>query len=76
LGTLTHADLTSKSGAGRYVHDRLDPRWNLFAREPLRLHEKTGSVKLCVEPVERGRDVQPLFNRLISDGALVSTPFS
>ncbi|MEU4243330.1 hypothetical protein [Actinoplanes sp. NPDC026619] len=65
---LVTKELTSKSGAGRYVRDRLDPRWNLIARESLRLREEPGSASLYNDPVQRGRDTAELLRWLIDDG--------
>jgi len=65
---LTTGELTSKSGAGRYVRDRLDPRWNLIARESLRLRENPGAAGLYDDPAQRGRDAAGLLRWLIDDG--------
>jgi hypothetical protein len=65
---LVTGTLTSKSGAGRYVRDRLDPRWNLIARESLRLREDPGSASLYEDPARRGRDAGELLHWLIDDG--------
>ncbi|GIF49444.1 hypothetical protein DFJ67_5546 [Asanoa ferruginea] len=65
---LTTGTLTSKSGAGRYVRDSLDQRWNLIARESLRLREDPGSASLYDDPARRGRDAGGLLRWLIDDG--------
>jgi hypothetical protein len=65
---LTTGTLTSKSGAGRYVRDSLDPQWNLIARESLRLREDPGSASLYDDSTRRGRDAGDLLRWLIDDG--------
>jgi hypothetical protein len=65
---LATKELTSKSGAGRYVRDRLDPRWNLIARESLRLREDPGSPGLYGSVADRGRDAAGLLTWLVTDG--------
>jgi hypothetical protein len=65
---LVTGKLTSKSGAGRYVRDSLDPRWNLIARESLRLRENPGTASLYDDTTRRGRDADGLLRWLITDG--------
>ena len=65
---LVTKELTSKSGAGRYVRDSLDPRWNLIARESLRIREDPGTAGLYQDPTQRGRDADELLRWLIADG--------
>jgi hypothetical protein len=65
---LVTKELTSKSGAGRYVRDSLDPRWNLIARESLRIRESPGTASLYDDSGQRGQDAQDLLTWLIADG--------
>jgi hypothetical protein len=60
--------LTSKSGAGRYVREQLDPRWNLIARESLRIREEPDAPSLYAESDQRGHDAAELLYWLIDDG--------
>lgn len=62
---LATEELTSKSGAGRYVRDSLDPRWNLIARESLRIRETPGSASLYQDSTQRGQDAWDLLRALI-----------
>jgi hypothetical protein len=64
---LTTSELTSKSGAGRYVRDILDARWNKIAREALRLRETPRSPSLYDDAGRRGRDVYDLLTWLVED---------
>jgi hypothetical protein len=66
---LVTKELTSKSGAGRYVRDSLDPRWNLIARESLRIRETPGTAGLYEDAVQRGQDAKDLLTWLIADGS-------
>lgn len=65
---LSTKELTSKSGAGRYVRDTLDPRWNLIARESLRIREDPRSAGLYQDSTRRGRDAGELLRWLLEDG--------
>ncbi|MFD7156765.1 hypothetical protein ACFV9C_19345 [Kribbella sp. NPDC059898] len=53
--------LTSKSGAGRYVIDSLDPRWHKIAREALAIRETPGTPTTYSTPTERAEDVRDLL---------------
>ncbi|RYB92082.1 hypothetical protein EUA93_18480 [Nocardioides oleivorans] len=63
----THA-LTSKSGAGRYVIERLDARWSPIAEEALRVRERPGTESLYDDPVRRGQDTHDLLTWIVEDG--------
>ncbi|GAA0578844.1 hypothetical protein GCM10010172_74640 [Paractinoplanes ferrugineus] len=65
---LTTGELTSKSGAGRYLLAGPDRRWHRIAREALRLRENPGSAGLYDDPVRRGADATALLRRMIADG--------
>jgi hypothetical protein len=61
-------ELTSKSGAGRYVGESPDLRWNKIGREALRLREDPGSPSLYDDLAQRGRDTYDLLMWLVQDG--------
>ncbi|MDQ3094642.1 MAG: hypothetical protein M3Q82_01550 [Actinomycetota bacterium] len=65
---LTKKTPTSKSGAGRYVVDELDPRWTKIGREALRIREHPESPGLYRDLAERGRDAHALLTWLVEDG--------
>jgi hypothetical protein len=69
----TH-ELTSKSGAGRYVLRDLDERWHRLAREALALRETPGALTSYVDPAERGRQVREFLTWMIEDGMGLDTP--
>lgn len=48
-------ELTSKSGAGRYVRDALDPRWSRIARKAVRIREEPEFESLYDDPDQRAR---------------------
>lgn len=64
---LTQGRLTSKSGAGRYVIDSLDPRWAQIAREALRVRETPDRPGLYSDRGQRGRDMRDLLAWIVQD---------
>jgi predicted GIY-YIG superfamily endonuclease len=60
--------LTSKSGAGRYVLEALDPRWHLLAAEALRLRERQAPESHYDDPAALGRDLRAFLAWTIADG--------
>lgn len=64
---LTTGTLTSKSGAGRYVIDSLDPRWHKLAREALAIRESPGTPTTYSTPTERAEDVRDLLTWILKD---------
>lgn len=68
---LTKGALTSKSGAGRYVIESLDPRWTPIAREALRLRETPSTSTLYVDLGQRGRDIRDLLSFIVEDEAVL-----
>ena len=65
---LTRRTITSKSGAGRYVLESLDPRWHPIAREALRIREAPGEPGLYRDLAVRGRDMHDLLVWMVRDG--------
>lgn len=65
---LARERLTSKSGAGRYVVEALDPRWHKLAAEALRIREGTGSESSYRVPAERAADLRQFLTWAIDDG--------
>ncbi|SEC93125.1 hypothetical protein SAMN04489844_3281 [Nocardioides exalbidus] len=65
---LAEHSLTSKSGAGRYVIDRLDERWTPIAEEALRIRERPDTPSLYDDPVRRGQDTHDLLTWVVEDG--------
>jgi hypothetical protein len=64
----TQGEITSKSGAGRYVVEQLDRRWTLVAREALRIRESPDSPGLYEDLARRGQDMFDLLAWLVEDG--------
>lgn len=65
---LARGSITSKSGAGRYVIESLDPQWHPIAREALRIREAPGDPGFYVDTGARGRDMYDLLVWLVTDG--------
>jgi hypothetical protein len=65
---LARKRLTSKSGAGRYVLDALEPHWHRVAHDALAVREKPGSASHYNDLAERGRDVREFLAWAIEDG--------
>lgn len=65
---LATRELTSKSGAGRYVLEVLDDRWHRLAVEALALRERPGTPTTYDDPAARGRDVREFLAWTIDDG--------
>ncbi len=64
---LARRELTSKSGAGRYVLEALDQRWHRIAAEALAIREQPGARSAYDDPAERGRDVREFLAWAIDD---------
>lgn len=66
---LGRSALTSKSGAGRYVLEELDGRWERIAREALRIRERPEAPGPYPDDVDqRAREARDLLEWLIADG--------
>lgn len=65
---LAQHQLTSKSGAGRYILDALDPSWHALAKEALAIREQPKAVTSYDDPGERGRDLREFLAWAIDDG--------
>ncbi|MFG1909127.1 hypothetical protein [Kribbella sp. NPDC048928] len=65
---LTTRTLTSKSGAGRYIANSLDPRWRKIAHEALNLRESPNTPTLYKSPTQRAKDTQALLTWILQDG--------
>jgi hypothetical protein len=65
---LARRELTSKSGAGRYILDALDRRWHRVAHEALAIREEPGAASNYDDLTERGLDVRNFLAWGIEDG--------
>lgn len=65
---IVRRELTSKSGAGRYLCEFPDPRWRRIGREALRIREEPAGPSRYDDLTQRGRDTYDLLKWLIEDG--------
>jgi Domain of unknown function (DUF4111) len=66
---LATGQMTSKSGAGRYVIESLDNRWSLIAQEALRGRESPQDPSLYSDVAHRGEDATDFLSWVIEDVA-------
>lgn len=65
---LATGELTSKSGAGRYVLEELEERWHPLADDALALREGTGAPSAYADTEQRGRDLLAFLTWAVADG--------
>ena len=65
---LARRELTSKSGAGRYILETLDARWHPLATEALAIREAPGTPSGYKDAAQRGRDARDFLAWAVEDG--------
>lgn len=71
---LATGEMTSKSGAGRYILDALDERWHPLAKEALRIREEAHRRTRYRSQSQRGKDVRDFVAWCVEDGASLVPP--
>ena len=68
---LVRRELTSKSGAGRYILETLDSRWAPLATDALAIRETASAASSYEDPEQRGRDLRTFLAWAIDSGTPV-----
>ncbi|GAA1397736.1 aminoglycoside adenylyltransferase domain-containing protein [Luteococcus peritonei] len=66
---LLTGEMTSKSGAGRYVLEQLDERWHPLATDALRIRERPEERTAYRSASQRGKDLRDFVAWCVEDGA-------
>lgn len=71
---LATGQMTSKSGAGRYILEQLDERWHQLAADALRARERPEEASVYRSMNQRGKDLRDFVAWAVEDGAGLAMP--